>query len=294
MMSDILKLHPEVLSISELLATQGSQALLPGSISGKSFWRQLSKPTEVMRHLANPEASPKEFLYQGGRFNRFWCPPLLAVTLPHLFEQPERAYAQLEAQVPELPRQTRPEHYRALFGLLAEQTGRRFWVERSGGSLLATRALAEAFPEAKFVVLLRNEEDTARSMQAYKPTRFMIWVWKHARSLGLDIFHPEAPLGRARWIAFAEHLGGLLPMKRIMSREPEFEDCLTFLQALNNSGLAQINTLAPNRVKVIEYERVLESPRYELGQLVSYLGISENEQWLNEAVKIPRSPKDRI
>lgn len=291
MMSEILKLHPEILSISELMVTQGARALLPGKISGQAFWRQLSKPTGVMRQLANPEASPKEFLYQGGRFDRFRCPPLLAVTLPHLFDQPDDAYARLEAHVPDFPRQTRPDHYRALFAKLSEQTGRKFWVERSGGSLLATSALAEAFPEAKFIVLMRNEEDTARSMQNYKPTRFMIWVWKRARALGLDIMRPDASFGRSRSMALAEKLGGALPMKRIMAQEPAFEDCLEFCRALSASGLSQVDRLEPTRVRFVHYEQMLETPREELCRLVEFLDLSPDESWLNVAAKIPVNPR---
>ena len=43
-MSTILRQHPDVLSLSELMATQGTRALLPGQISGQAFIHQADRP----------------------------------------------------------------------------------------------------------------------------------------------------------------------------------------------------------------------------------------------------------
>lgn len=297
MMSTILRAHPDVLSLSELMTTQGSRALLPGRVNGRAFWQQLATPTPVMRHLANPDSAPSEFLYHkvsGGRFDPFDCPPILAVTLPHLSENPDAVFDRLARAVPQFPAQTRADHYRALIEMLGADMGRRFWVERSGGTLLATAALAHSFPQAKFVVILRDGRDVALSMQNYKPARFLIWFWKRAKMLGIDVFKPGTQIGSASWIALIERLSGrFLPMQRILNTRPSIEDTAACWAALITSGITQFQSLPPGRRLVVHYEDVVGDPAAQLARMAQFLDLPQDAAWLDYGIGIPRAFQPR-
>ncbi len=292
MMSTILRQHPDVLSLSELMTTQGSRALLPGAISGDRFWRQLSAPTRLMRQLANPDSAPSEFLYHkvaNSRFDPYRCPPILAVTLPHLFDDPDPVFDELSRRVPQFPRQTRANHYRALIETLGTMTGRKNWVERSGGSLLATATLANRFPKAKFVAILRDGRDVTLSMQGYKPARLLVWFWKRARSVGLNIFDPQRHIGSARWIAWAEQLAGpVLPIRHILNTPPSIEDAAGCWSDMFTQGATQFMTLPSERQLVMRYEDVTADPRAALMQMSAFLDLPKNEQWLTFGASVPK------
>lgn len=136
-----------------------------------------NRPRPLISKLANPDVAPDEFLYHriaGGRFDPYHCPPILGVTLPHLFADPDAVYTALAPVVQGFARQTRDAHYRQLFALLAQHRGgAAVWVERSGGSLLAVRTLASLFPQAGMVLLLRDGRDVVLSMQGYRPAPLM-------------------------------------------------------------------------------------------------------------------------
>lgn len=292
MMSTILRQHPEILSISELLTTQGSRALVPGAITGRAFWRQLSAPTPVMRQLANPQSAPNEFLYHKvpeGRFDPFDCPPIQAVTLPHLFDDPDAAFDRLAQTVSGFDRQRRADHYRALFEHLGAVTGTKVWVERSGGTLMATQTLARQFPEAKFALILRDGRDVVLSMQRYKPARFLIWFWKRAKQLGIDVFRPGAHIGNTRWIALVERLSGrAIPVQRILNTQPSLEDTAACWSAMMASGIKQFMALPANRRMVIRYEQLTQDPKTNLSRLARFLELTENPAWLDFGVGVPR------
>lgn len=297
MMSTILRQHPDVLSLSELMATQGTRALLPGPITGQAFWQQLAKPSPLMRHLANPISAPDEFLYhmvQNRRFDPFNCPPILAVALPHLFPTPDAEFEALAHQVQQFPKQTRAAHLQAMIKCLGAKTGQSFWVERSGGTLMATSALAKAFPDAKFAVLLRDGRDVALSMQNYKPARFVIWFWKLAAQFGIDVFKPDEQIGSARWMALLEQISGqILPIPRILNAKPSIEDAAACWSALTISGIAQFSALHTHRRLVLRYEEIVAAPKSELTRLSDFLELPDDKGWLEFGSRIPRMVPSR-
>lgn len=293
MMSTILRQHPDVLSLSELLTNQGARALLPGTVSGAAFWKQLAKPSALMRHMVNPESAPREFLYhhvENPTHDAFNCPPLLAVTLPHLFKDPDAVFRGLAPQVAQFPDQTRADHLRGLIALLAQQTAQEFWVERSGGTLFATQTLARQFPDARFALILRDGRDVVLSMQKYKPARFLVWFWKLAGRFGVNVFAPQSQIGSARWIALTEKLSGrFLPVQRILNKTPSLQDTAACWSAMIQSGLPQFAAIPTARRYVMRYETVVQNPRAELQDFAAFLDLPQNDRWLAQSSQIPRA-----
>lgn len=297
MLSQMLRPHPAILSLSELLTNQATAGLLPGPVSGPDFWARLARPGRLQRKLVNPDAAPDEFLYHHvapRRFDPYACPPILAVTLPHLFTDPDSVFDRLEGHFVAQPSRPLADHYRALFDRLAVETGRNHWVERSGGSLIAARTLARDFPEARFVILLRDGRDVALSMQRYLPARMAIWFWRNAGRLGLNVLSPDGHIGRARWIDLAARLGGrMLPINRVLATEPSLQDCAQFWSALTRSGLSGVKQIAPDRRLVLHYDDLVRDPLAVLTRLMCFLGEDAAPDWLTRAAKVPRVIRPR-
>lgn len=297
MLSQMLRTHPAILSLSELITNQATAGLLPGPVSGREFWARLSTPGRLQRKLANPDAAPDEFLYHrvpSRRFDPHACPPILAVTLPHLFDDPDSVFDQLEGHFATRPVRPLADHYHALFQWLAARTGRGVWVERSGGSLVAARTLTQEFPEARFVVLLRDGRDVALSMQRYLPARMAIWFWRNARRLGLDVLSPDGHIGRARWIDLAARLGGrTLPIDRILATQPSLRDCAAFWSALTRHGLSAVRQIDPERRLILHYDDLVRDPSAVLTRLTGFLDQGAAPDWLTQAAQIPRLARHR-
>ncbi len=295
LVSRILRAHPEILSLSELFATAGPRAFRPDRLDGRAFWTGLARPDRGLSRVANPRAAPSEFLYgkvENPRFDPYHCPPILAVTLPHLLPQPDALFQALGPVMAARGRGALADHYRALFAELAAQMGgRRVWVERSGGSLAAAATLARMFPEARQAVLLRDGAETALSMRDYPAARLAIWVWRHLRHLGADPVHPRRHYGRgALWPVIAA-LGGRLPIAPILERPPSLSDAGAFWSALTVSGLA---ALSDSRPLVLRYEALCRDPAPAITRLGMHLAGTAPDAWVAEAATFPRPPRPRL
>ena len=88
MVSDLLNIHPRVLSLSEFFSYVGVHQLFRRSrVSGEWMWAYLSRQRRHTQLMLR-ETSYEEFLYPvddpGARFTRSDLPPILCATLPHL------------------------------------------------------------------------------------------------------------------------------------------------------------------------------------------------------------------
>jgi Sulfotransferase family len=166
MLSNMLRLHPKVLSLSEFLVLLLPDPFPAGEFDAAAYWRLLSEPRPFLMHAYRLGVRVPEFLYvPGRRFNaETGIPPILITALPHLSDDPERLYDEVNAFVGGLSPAPAATQHRRLFTWLCDRFGARAWVERSGSSLLYLRQLAEQFPDAKFVHLYRDGRECAYSM----------------------------------------------------------------------------------------------------------------------------------
>ena len=296
MVSEILNLHPDVLSVSEFIAMQGTRSLLPGKISGAAYWKQLSKQTPAMRLMLTPETALREFLYRTemGRFPIDDVPPLLAGTLPMLSDDPDALFDALATTVPNQPRQAVEAHHEMAFERLMELCGGRVWVERSGLSLRFARVLPRLFPAAKFVMLYRDGRDVALSLRAFKPVRGTIWMWSWFRKLGADPIDLEHPIGRSRNMRLREQVSGPAPLIRwMLNHPPPLKACAEFWSDLTLRTLPEFLALPSERRHVVRYEDLTAEPRAALLELAKFLAVETPEDWLAKAVRIPKTLEPR-
>lgn len=295
LVSQILRLHPDILSVSELFASMGPRAFRPARLDGARFWAHLATPSRAMAKVANPRAAPSEFLY--GRVpspahDPFLCPPLLAVTLPHLSDDPDRLFASLAAPV--RGRGTAPlaDQYRALFADLAQAAGGRdVWAERSGGSLVAAGTLRAMFPEARPVLLLRDGAETALSMRDYPAARLAIWCWRHLGRAGIDLLHPSCHFGRGAIWPVVAAISGRVGLRRILDRRPGLHEAGAFWSAVTIAGLRGLEGAAP---LVLRHDALCRTPVPVIRELGEYLAGTAPHNWLTQAAALPRLRPSRL
>ena len=96
MLSNMLRLNPGILSLSEFFSLLMPDPLPAGELDAAAYWRLLSEPWVFFRHLYRLGLRVPEFLYVPGPGSRFTAatgiPPILVTALPHLSEDPEGLY----------------------------------------------------------------------------------------------------------------------------------------------------------------------------------------------------------
>lgn len=273
----------------------GPRAFRPQECDGARFWRALSEPLPGMSRTGNPDTAPDEFLYHktpNTRFDPWRCPPLLAVTLPHLEDDPDAAFDAIRPIIMARRVTALQDHYLALFKALAERQTHSpgVWAERSGGSLAAAATLTTMFPRAKIIVLLRSGSETALSLRDYLPGRLAIWMWKYGLGL-IDPISPTRHLGRgAIWPVLAE-LGAMVPVNAIMRRRPSLQDCGAFWSALMTRGE---KALQNRSIAVVRHRDLVSEPLESARALGIAVAGSAPEAWLRYASQLPQRRRSRL
>lgn len=273
----------------------GPRAFRPAICDGPTFWRALSQPLAGMSRIGNPDTAPDEFLYHltaNPRHDPWNCPPLLAITLPHLEEDPDAAFDDLRHQITARPHAKLADHYLFLFKTLAERRAQRptVWAERSGGSLIAAETLAQMFPRAKLIVLLRSGAETALSLRDYAPGRMAIWLWKYGLGL-IDPISPTRHLGRgAIWPVLAR-MDRALPLDRILNRQPSLTDCGRFWSALMQRGEVALQNHA---ITALRHADLVSDPVAATQTLGMAVAGSAPDAWVEQASKLPQRRRSRL
>ncbi|WP_198170689.1 sulfotransferase family protein [Actinoplanes awajinensis] len=287
MLSRMLRLHPEVLSLSELFSTVRARHPFDGSPDGAAFWRMLSEPDPAVDTMVTAGLTVSELIYPyaTGRFDPARGVPLIChMTLPMLTDDPDALYDELAAEVPLWPVRPIAEHYRQLFTFLAGRCGRPVVVERSGGSLSLLPRLREAFPDARFVYLTRDGVDSALSMSRHAGFRLMLMGRAAARVTGVS--GPEQ-LGPAQMPLLPPEVGRMLAdpaeLPRLMARDVPVTAFGALWSEMTREGADELLRLPGDRWTMLAYEQVVADPRGQLSRLAGFLGVPANRSWLTAA-----------
>ena len=293
MLSDVLRLHPGVLSVSEFFSAFQMGAFGKRRPSGDDMWRLYSVQSKRTR-LALRE-SFDELLYPfddpGARYTTDTIPPLLPITLPHITGRYYDLYEELEPVVRSAPRQSPADHYRHLFSWLRERFGRRIWVERSGGSLLIAPLLVRNFPEARIIHIFRDGRDTAISLGGHAPFRGLLAKARKMRAAGIDPMKSMPFVQRwnrlGYWLdniadAFIDH-------ERLPYDEVTLADFAAFWTQSILIGHRAFGHFPADRLLNVKFEEVQLDPAGQLRRLIRFISSDlEDEDWLKAASKVPR------
>jgi len=319
LLSNALRLHPRLASISELFTTATdlggriAACFDPGPVSADALATLLLVPPPKQSLLHRERIPMDEILYQPDDATRFSAatgvPALLQTTLPHLAGAPggdlASATRAADAVFGEVARfvQARPSapmaaHLAALFAWLARRFDRPRWVERSGGSLRIVHRLVDAFPDARFVHLVRDGRDVARSMSRHAGFKLMFIAAALTEILGVDPFESA---DRRYAGDIPDDLAGFLPeafdAAAFRAYRAPLELCGHYWSGEILAGTRTLAALPPDRVVTLHYEAIVARPADELSRLAAFVDPAPvDAAWLSQAAALvrPSAPRSAL
>lgn len=298
MLSEIVRLHPRMLSVSEFFVNFDSRALVGGALGGEEMCRRLVTPGPLFSLLIRSGGRSGDLLYRfgpGARYRPENLPPVLCTTLPFLSRDPERLLDELLAAVGARGEHPLADQYRFVLDWLARRFGKQIWVERSGGSIRLVPVLAEWFPDARFVHLCRDGRDAAISMRTHFWARLLLRYAKGLADVGLDPFAVENAWGADPLAPSLERgMADRFPIAEFERERVDVADTGWLWNGMIERGLDYLGQLAPDRVMTIRFEDIAAAPRESLGRLARWIGEDfEDDEWLAAAAAIPRPAEPR-
>ncbi|MFE2163753.1 sulfotransferase family protein [Streptomyces sp. NPDC059447] len=285
-LSGILNAHPDVLSLNELLSSVQSRGFPEGRLSGGEFWRLLADPNPLFERMIRNGVPMPEFLYtrRPGRFatDTTGIPALSLMVLPHLSDDPDALFDELEKQVRGWSERTAASHYETLFGLLCARFGRTAVVERSGYSLERVPLLRRVFPQARFVHLFRDGPDCALSMSRHTGYRLIFLLREILARTGAErVEELTEEQIRALPPELSPLLGERFDSALVLDRELPSTGFAALWSQLIVQGVAHLDAVPAPARTTLAYEDLLDEPRKELTRLAGFIGVEPLPQWLD-------------
>lgn len=293
LVSNMLRLHPDVLSLSEFLIML-SPGAFPGAgfpIYGPQFWALLSTPRKRMTLMYQKGIAFNEILYRPGPGSRFTAesgvPPILLTALPHLTDEPEALYDEIHDFVIAQGPHPVGRHYELLFDWLRKRFDKKVWVERSGSLLVHLDELIANFPGARFVHLYRDGRECAISMAGHSAFRLSIVTGRLMESLGIDPFNTDEP-GTG---VIPDDLRPFMPETFDADAFWKFDLPIEKLGAswsnAESHALTLMAQLPFGRVYQLRYENLVAAPEQVLAAMAPFIGVPEpNKDWLKAAAAL--------
>jgi hypothetical protein len=292
MLSRMLHLHPEVLSISEFwnCFRETIGGIPSHDMSGEEFWQTITGPAPFYDDLIRSRIKQDEDLRPfPSRFNYITgMPPFARILATFVPDGPDPLYDELAPEVSSWPQRPVAEHCAALFTEIAVKLGRGVIAERSGGSLIHAAFLLQQFPQARFVFLHRNGPDTALSMSRHPIVRIYV----------MRIIASAIENSSSEPAALLEMLPASIKIKNIREFEgliaPPYDrerflafplplSCFGwFWSDLTQTGAAEIRGINPDKWMPLRYERLLKDTRAEMTRLADFIGVPAEPQWLDK------------
>jgi hypothetical protein len=316
LLSNAIRVHPRLASISELLTTATdlggriAACFDPGPVTADALATLLLVPPPKQTLLHREGVAMEEILYRPGGVARFSAvtgvPAILQTTLPHLAGGPgvdpveatlaaDAVFDEVARFVRRRPPAAMAAHLAALFSWLAGRFDRPRWVERSGGSLRIVHRLVEAFPDARFVHLVRDGRDVARSMSRHAGFKLMFVAAALTEILGVDPFESA---DRRYAGDIPDDLAGFLPeafdAAAFHAYRAPLALCGHYWAGEILAGTRALAALPPDRVLTLRYEAIAARPADELGRLAGFVDPEPVDgAWLARASEMVRPPAPR-
>ncbi len=294
MLSDMINLHPRMLSVSEFFASLADGAFRGRTLDGKALHRRLATLRPAGKAMLTNGLLVGEYLYPLGPDSRFGpkdVPPIMGATLPHVSDDPEALWDELVAAVRPRPRDTLAAQYRFVFEWLARRFARDVWIERSGASLFFVPTLARMFPDARFVHIHRDGRETALSMQRHHVFRMYARAARLVRATGLDPFAPANWPGTSPWMPPFTRLWFRVFFSASRFEATEMDASLFgwLWSAMIERGARYLKALPDGRALDMRFDAVLRSPKEEMARFADFVGPGfADERWLDEVSELPR------
>ena len=290
-LSDMVRLHPDVLSLSELFTSLGGPGPADRTMNGTEFWDFIAAPRYGQRQMLRV-ARFKEILYPissnqtdaAFSIGNDGIPPISLVTLPHLSSSFDRLYDQLAQRLRGGRRAPLSEHYPRLFDALGGDRPGRVVVERSGGSLEYIDQLINVFPTSSILHLHRDGRDTALSMSRHPRYRFIMVEKELARRIGRNPYtmtEEEYLDALPALVAAAGEMAGLLPHRITEETFRSWPIPLSRFGALwSTMVLTKTPVLRRHRPLLeLSYEDLARDAYGSLMTVADFIGLDRGHEW---------------
>jgi putative sulfotransferase len=297
MLSNMLRLNPEILSLSEFFSLLMPDPFPAGELDAAAYWRLLSEPWVFFRHVYRLGLRVPEFLYVPGPGSRFTAatgiPPVLVTALPHLSENPDGLYDEVQAFAAGLTPASAAAQHRRLIGWLCDRLGAR--LGRALGQLAAVCEPARRPVSRRQVVhLYRDGRECAYSFSRHPAYR-----------LGAVSAMLDSRLGMSPYLDDDKPPEQVPPdLRPFMPETFDHEAFERFDVSVAESGqfwsdmiipaLDVLASLPAERVFQVSYENLVAEPRQALLRLARFAGLPDTHRgWLDRAVQLvePRPPR---
>ncbi len=293
LMSNLVNLHPDILSLSEVFVSFATEGLVHRNMTGARFWKLLTDASPVLRKAINPTRSPVEFTYEftdDSPWTMKDLPASLYMTLPHLSDEPDALYREMEPVIKARPKAGMGEQYQFWFDWLTKRHNKSMWIERSGNSITMVKALHRLFPDAKFVHIHRDGREVAMSIRNFMPLRVFFHSWIRLRRVGIDLLKTPFRYSDSLMVnSFAPVISGLMPVEYFLETEPKPEEAGMFWSAMISQGLRDLASVPAENIHTMSYSDLVERPRDTIETFQRFAAPDlANAQWLERAAKLPR------
>ncbi len=306
LLSNMFRMHPAIASISEFwacvtdLGCQVAETFPEGDVDGAWLWRLIATRWPRQNLLLKHDVAMDEVLYpyreNTHRYNAdSGVPAILQVTLPHLTNDFDALFDELEPVVKAFSPAPVGVQIQRLFEWLGMRNDASVWVERSGGGLRVVHRLIKHFPRARFIHIVRDGRDTALSMSRHHGFKMVFACFQLLESLGVDPFqsndrHWEEDL--------PDDLAALLPERFTRQAFLNFETapplCGHYWSGEIMEGLAVLDKLESDRLLTIRYEDILTKPHETITKMIGYVrqnDASREKAFVERASALVRSPR---
>lgn len=297
LLSNMLRLNPGILSLSEFFGMLLSGPFPDGMLTGQEYWSLLSTPHPFVTMAYRSGAPIEEFLYSPGSDGRFTTqtgiPPILVTPLPHLTDEPEILFDEVAAYVRSLEPAGAATHHQRLFDWLRRKTGAAAWVERSGFSLRYVPQLIDLFPGARFIHLYRDGRECAYSMSRSGAFRLgTVWL-KLVEELGVNPYLEELPASVTVPDSLRPLMPGAFDLAAFDAIELPVEDFARTWSDEVMRGTDALQGLPDGRRLSIAYEHLAADPGAALSRLAGFLEVTAPRAWLDSASRLvsQRAPR---
>jgi Sulfotransferase family len=249
------------------------------------------KQNLMIRHDVAVDEAIYPYRAATARFNaQTGVPAILQTTLPHLTDDHDALFDEMQRFVLSQPPALIGEHYQSLFRWLQQRFKRQVWVERSGGSLRIVERLLQQFPTARFVHLVRDGRDCAMSMSRHYGFRMGLIVLYLLAVMGHD---PYENADRSGVEDLPDELYAFLPEHfdaaafRAYAVAPSLFGQYWSGELLRGSPvLAQV---PPERRLTLRFEDFLATPEQSIRKLLTFIDPQlADEAWIHRMVSLVR------
>lgn len=301
LVSGMLRQHSSILSLSEWfsfisdLGCAIADAFPEGLVSAEQMWAiigaQLPRQNLMLRHdvvmpevlypwnATSQQVEPVPAKAQtptprpSHRFNaETGVPAICQVALPHLTDDPDALFDQLQTVVLSLSPAPVGVQYQRIFAWLAQKQGASTWVERSGGGLRILARLRQHFPRARFLHIVRDGADTALSMSQHRGFRFVFAAFQLLEVLGVD---PYVSNNR-RWEEdLSDEQAALLPERFTKQVFLDFSTpppmCGHYWSGEICHGLTLLQDMPASKLMTLRYEDILLQAAASCADMLAFI-----------------------